>query len=89
VYLPSDLVGARRLYEQSLQMKHDLGDMRGIAASLHHYGRPAADEGHLTEALQLFEESFNMFNELQSPNAKIAEGSIARVRERLEKNGSR
>jgi len=35
--------------------------------------------------LQLFEESLKMLSELQSPDAKVAERSIARVREKLEK----
>jgi hypothetical protein len=39
----------------------------------------------LAEALPLFEESSTMLDDLQSPDAKIAQKSIARVRKQLEK----
>jgi tetratricopeptide (TPR) repeat protein len=83
-----DLAEACRMYEQSLQIDRELGDKRGIASTLHQLGTLAEAEGHLAEALQLFEESFRMLNELQSPNAKVAQDSMARVREKSEKNGS-
>ena len=83
-----DLAEARRLYEQSLQIKRNLGDKEGIATSLHQLGRLAEDEGHLIEAQQFFEESFKMLNDLQSPDAKIAQKSIVRVKEQLEKRGN-
>lgn len=80
-----DLAEARRLYDQSLQLKHELGDKRGIASTLHQIGRVEEEEGNLDKALGLFEQSFKMLTELSSPDAKIAERSLARVRERLEK----
>jgi tetratricopeptide (TPR) repeat protein len=83
-----DIKKAHLDYQECLTLFRELGDMQGIGSSLHNLGLLAENEDHLAEALQLFEESFKMFNDLQSPNAKIAQESIARVREKLEKSGN-
>jgi tetratricopeptide (TPR) repeat protein len=75
-----DYPEARRLYQESLDIKQQLGNRAGVARSLHQLGRLAEGDGDLEEAERLFAESLGTFEELRSPDAEIARGSLERVR---------
>src|SRR5262249_18209393 len=52
-----DCVSARTLYEESLEIKRELGDRQGIAGSLHNLGLIAKFQGDYDSARSLFEEA--------------------------------
>jgi non-specific serine/threonine protein kinase len=58
-----DLAEAR-VQEESLAIYRELGDKRGIAASLHSLGTLVRNQGDYTQALSLCEESLAIFREL-------------------------
>jgi tetratricopeptide (TPR) repeat protein len=74
-----ELAEARRLYEQSLEIKQRLGDQSGIALTLHQLGRLAEEADDKAEAARLFREALSIFEKLKSPNAEIARRSLERV----------
>ena len=83
-YLQGDYDQARRLYQQALDLKQQLGDRAGVAITLHQLGRLAEEDGDLEKAERLFAKSLDTFEALGSPNADIARRSLERVRKRLE-----
>jgi predicted ATPase/DNA-binding SARP family transcriptional activator len=52
-----DYAAAHALYGESLEIRRQLGDQRGMARSLGHLGRLALDQGELSTARALLEES--------------------------------
>jgi tetratricopeptide (TPR) repeat protein len=58
------LAEARRLYDESLEIKRRLGNQSGIAITLHELGRLAQNEGKLTEARRLYDESLEIARRL-------------------------
>ncbi len=61
VYLTrGDLERALRLYQESLQLKEQLGDQQGKAASLHTMAQVYLTRGDLERALGLYEESLQL-----------------------------
>jgi tetratricopeptide (TPR) repeat protein len=74
-----ELAEARRLYDESLEITKRLGDQRGIAITLHQLGRLAEGAGDKKGAARLFREALGIFERLGSPNAEIAQRSLARV----------
>jgi tetratricopeptide (TPR) repeat protein len=51
---------ARRLYDESMEIKKRLGNQSGIAISLHQLGRLAQDQGEMEEARRLYNESLEI-----------------------------
>jgi tetratricopeptide (TPR) repeat protein len=59
-----DYPAARALYEESLAIRREMGDRRGIATSLSNCGIVAYEERDYPTARALYEESLAMFREL-------------------------
>jgi tetratricopeptide (TPR) repeat protein len=78
-----DLDDARRLYNESLEIKKRLGDQSGIALTLHELGRLAEEDGYNAEAAQLFREFLSIFEKLKSPIAEVARRSLERAQSKL------
>ncbi|MBV9957148.1 MAG: tetratricopeptide repeat protein, partial [Acidobacteria bacterium] len=74
-----ELDEARRLYEESLEIKKELMDQSGIANALGQLGRLAEEEGNKLEAARLFHEALSIFERLGSPYAEIARRGLKRV----------
>ena len=74
---------AVKKYEQSLKIKQELGDKSGIASTLHQLGMINEEQKDYREAMRKYLTAFSIFKELGSPNAKIAEESLARLREKM------
>jgi tetratricopeptide (TPR) repeat protein len=55
-----DYAEARRLYQESLDIKLQLGDRAGVASSLHQLGMLAHDQGNYPEARRLYQESLDI-----------------------------
>jgi tetratricopeptide (TPR) repeat protein len=68
---------ARRLYEQSLEIRRQLGDQAGMAFSLGQLGVLAQDQGDHATARRLYEQSLKIFERLKSPYAETARKSLA------------
>ena len=63
-YLQTDYPPARALYEESLAIRRQLGDRRGMAASLGNLGQVTSEQGDFTSARALHEESLAIWREL-------------------------
>src|SRR4029453_18379222 len=63
-YRQGDYETARSLHEESLAIRRQLGDRRGIAASLHNLGLVAHRQGDHAAARSLYEESLTTHREL-------------------------
>jgi len=74
---------ARRLYEESLKLKRELGDKSGIAKTLGQLGKLAEQEKDDATAARNYLYALTIFTLLNSPNAAIAKNDVARVRQRL------
>ena len=61
-----DLAEARHLYDQSLQLKRELGDKQGIAITLAQTALLEEQEGNLAQALSLIRQAEQLFTELDS-----------------------
>jgi non-specific serine/threonine protein kinase len=59
-----DYAGARHFYIESLALKRELGDPRGVAIALNNLGVVACDAGDYAAARPLFEESLALKREL-------------------------
>jgi hypothetical protein len=73
---------ARKLYQQSMKIKQELGDKSGIALSRAQLALLEEQIGNAKEALQLILQAEAAFLELGSPYSKLA----GEVRQRLEQN---
>ena len=63
-YLQADFVDARARHEESLAIRRELEDRRGIATSLSNLGVLATGQGDFASARALFEESLAILREL-------------------------
>ena len=83
-YRQSDYAAARSLHEESLTIRRQLGDKKGIGVSLGNLGLVAADEGDFASAQALHEESLAIARELGNRNGIVASignlGSVAQDR---------
>lgn len=61
-----DYVAATRLHGETLRLRREIGDQRGIGASLSNLGVVARSQGDYDRAVQLYEESLAIFRELGS-----------------------
>jgi tetratricopeptide (TPR) repeat protein len=59
-----DYTEARRLYQESLKIKQELGDKSGVSASLGQLGMLAQATGDYTEARRLYQECLKIDQEL-------------------------
>jgi len=59
-YLSGDYDAARRLYQQSLEITHQLGDRSGISSSLHQLGILAQSTGDYDQARELYRQSLEI-----------------------------
>jgi non-specific serine/threonine protein kinase len=59
-----DLAEARGLYERSLALRRALGDLRGVALTLHTLGITASDAGDYERAAELHEEAMAGFRQV-------------------------
>jgi predicted ATPase/DNA-binding XRE family transcriptional regulator len=64
VYDQGDYAAARMFHEESLALRRELGDQRGIAGSLNNLGNVAKDQGEHATARALYEESLAVIREL-------------------------
>ncbi len=67
-----DLDRALALYEESLQIKEQIGDLQGKAASLHQMAAVFLTRGHLDRALALYEESLQILEQIGDLKGKAA-----------------
>ena len=67
-----ELAQARKLYEQSLALKQELGDKAGIAAALHQLATLAQDQGDYTEARELDNKALDTFKGLGAKSEQSA-----------------
>ena len=70
---------ARRLYDESLEIKEKLGDQSGIAVTLGQLGLLAMGAGDKEAARRLLREALSIFERLGSPYAELARQSLERV----------
>src|ERR1019366_7073761 len=56
-YMQGDYVAARSLYEDSLAIRQELGDRRGVAGSLNNLGIVASHQGDYAAARSLYEDA--------------------------------
>jgi tetratricopeptide (TPR) repeat protein len=74
---------AVKKYEESLKIKEELGDKSGIAKTLHQLGRINEEQKDYKEAMRKYWIALSILKELGSPDAKIVERSLARLREKM------
>jgi tetratricopeptide (TPR) repeat protein len=74
---------AQARYEQSLAIKVELGDERGIATTLHQLGMIHQKRGSYREALEKYVQALMLLEQLESPDARIAQSDLARLREEM------
>ncbi|KAA3600887.1 MAG: tetratricopeptide repeat protein [Calditrichaeota bacterium] len=69
-------------YQQSLEIKKNLGDLKAVAKILSYIGRIYAEKGYYNEALEFFSNSIKAFEEIGKPQetsfAYIGMGNIYR-----------
>jgi len=63
-YMQGDYRQATKSYEESLALRRELGDTRGVGASLYNLGNLARDQGDLARAAALLEESLTLYRGL-------------------------
>jgi len=63
---------ARRLYQQSLEIKARLGDQGGKATTLHQLGMIAQTQGDYAEARRLYQQSLETFERLGDQSGKAS-----------------
>jgi tetratricopeptide (TPR) repeat protein len=74
---------AQARYEQSLAIRVELGDKGGIAPALHQLGRIHQKQGSYREALEKYVQALMLWEQLESPDAQIAQSDLARLREEM------
>ena len=67
-------------YQQALTISRDIGDRRGEGADLGNLGIAYRNLGEVERAIELMEASVKIFDEIKSPNAEVARGWLADVR---------
>src|SRR5438128_11571042 len=79
-----DYPEARRLYQQSLQMGEQLGDLAGQARSLGQLGILAFAQGDFEQALTYMVQAFLLLEKLRAPDSALAQRMIARIRDQMD-----
>ena len=75
---------AFELYQMSLKIKEELRDKSGIAITLHQLGRVYEEKDKdYTSALEMYLIALSISKELNDPNSKVAEDSLARLKEKM------
>ena len=74
---------AQAKYEQSLAIKVELSDKHGIASSLHQLGMIHQEQGSYRKALEKYAQALMLFEQLGSPDARIARNNMARLQEEM------
>lgn len=78
--LQADYPHAKAWHEESLAIRRELGDRRGIATSLSNLGVVASHQGDFGSARALFEESLTIVRQLEDAwGVAIALGNLGRV----------
>jgi tetratricopeptide (TPR) repeat protein len=78
------------LYQQSLELKERIGNVQGKAASLAMLGQLLADaSGDFSTALSYLEQSLEILQHLQSPDAQVVRGIIARIQQSAKEEQSK
>jgi predicted ATPase/class 3 adenylate cyclase len=96
-YRQDDFVAARALLEESLAIRRQLGDRKGIGVAAGNLGMVALDEGNFASARALHEESLAIARELGNRNGVLAslanlgnanyeQGDFATARARFEES---
>ena len=76
-YIQADHPAAKAWHEESLAIRRELGDLRGIATSLSNLGVLATSQGDFPAARALFEESLAILRQLDDPwGIAIALGNL-------------
>jgi len=75
---------AEDLYQQSLDIKRQVGDRPGEARSLHQLGLVANQQGDLGLGVERIEQAHRMFEEMGLREAEHAKGDLDGLRKRLE-----
>lgn len=78
-----DYQAARDLYQQSLEIKEELGDKAGIASSIGQLGRLAYLEGDYVTAVRLWAMAYGIFEELGSPERDIVGRWVTKLQEEV------
>jgi tetratricopeptide (TPR) repeat protein len=81
--LQGKLGEAQARYEQSLDIKAELGEKREIATTLHQLGRIHQKQGSYHEALEKYVQALMLLEQLESPDARIAQSDLAGLREEM------
>ena len=95
LYGQGDLPAARKMFEESLAVRNETGNRRGIASSLNGLSNVLLNEGNLEAAKQGFEESLGIWREIGNKSGTIAalgnlglvlreKGELARAKQRAE-----
>ncbi len=74
---------ALKSYQQALEIAEKIGDIAGSAISLGQMGNLYFEQKEYETALRNFIQAFITFDKIGSPNAKLVERNIARVREKM------
>lgn len=82
-YMQRDYKGARKYHKDSMKIAEAMGDKAHIASSLGQLGKLEEKEGRLENAVILWLAAFNICNELNSPDIKIARADLARASKKL------
>jgi predicted RNA binding protein YcfA (HicA-like mRNA interferase family) len=78
--------GAEKLYNESLAIKKEFGDKRGIAIALHQLGMLQQNRGNYKEAIQAFSEAASIFKKLQAPYLEDVIRGLAKIEKEIGKN---
>lgn len=75
-----DVEGAIALYQQSLEMAEQIGDVQGKAATLAMLGQLLADEkGDSATAIVYLQESLDILQRIGSPDARTVQDILNRI----------
>ena len=72
LYTQGELAGARKMFEESLAVRKETGNRRGIASSLNGLSNVLLNEGDLEAAKRGFEESLWIWREIGNKSGTIA-----------------
>ena len=65
-------IEAENLYNQSLKIKKDMGDKRGIAQTLHQLGMIHQDQGNYEKAVKKYNQSLKIEEDLGDKSGKAS-----------------
>ncbi len=83
-YFQGNYQKAIELFHQSLKLAEEMGDKDGIACSLINLGGVLEEKNKdYVSALEKYSLALSIFKQLNAPQSKIAESSIARLKEKM------